>query len=141
MKVTVNVECSPEEARAFLGLPDVAPMQQALMKELEDRLRSNIQAMTPDAMLKTWLPTSMQNVEQAQKVFWGQIQQTMNGLASTTTKSISDEFHETLSQFTRGNSWKRIFAVGTVFRKQFASLSKLASLSWRLCQSDSGSKA
>ena len=87
-KVTVNVECSPEEARAFLGLPDVAPMQQALMAELEERLRSNIQAMTPDAMLKTWLPASMQNVEQAQKVFWGQIQQTMNGLASTTTNAM-----------------------------------------------------
>jgi hypothetical protein len=88
MKVTVNVECSPEEARAFLGLPDVTPMQQALMKELEDRLRSNIQAMTPDAMLKTWLPASLQNVEQAQKIFWSQIQQTMNGLAATTSNAM-----------------------------------------------------
>ena len=25
MKVTVNVECTPEEARTFLGLPDVQP--------------------------------------------------------------------------------------------------------------------
>jgi len=88
MKVTVNVECSPEEARAFLGLPDVAPMQQALMKDLEDRLRSNIQAMTPDTMLKTWLPASLQNVEQAQKIFWSQIQQTMSGLASTTANAM-----------------------------------------------------
>ncbi len=88
MKVTVNVECSPEEARAFLGLPDVAPMQQALMKELEDRLRSNIQAMTPDSMIKTWLPASLQNVEQAQKIFWSQIQQTMNGLATTTSNAM-----------------------------------------------------
>jgi hypothetical protein len=88
MKVTVNVECSPEEARAFLGLPDVAPMQKALMAEMEERLRTNIQAMTPDAMFKTWLPASLQNVEQAQKVFWSQIQQTMNGLASTTTNAM-----------------------------------------------------
>jgi hypothetical protein len=88
MKVTVNVECSPEEARAFLGLPDVAPMQQALMAELEQQLRSNIQSMTPDAMIRTWLPTSLQNVEQAQKVFWSQIQQTMTGLASTTATAM-----------------------------------------------------
>jgi hypothetical protein len=88
MKVTVNVECSPEEARTFLGLPDVAPMQQALMAELEQRLRSNIQAMTPETMIKTWLPASLQNVEQAQKVFWSQIQQTMNGLASTTATAM-----------------------------------------------------
>jgi hypothetical protein len=86
MKVTVNVECSPEEARAFLGLPDVAPMQQALMAELEQRLRASIQAMCPDA--KTWLPASLQNIEQAQKVFWSQLQQTVSGMAATTTNAM-----------------------------------------------------
>jgi hypothetical protein len=89
MKVTVNVECSPEEARAFLGLPDVAPMQQALMADLEERLRANIQAMNPETMIKTWLPASLQNVGQAQKMFWSQIQQTMTGLAATTTNAMT----------------------------------------------------
>ena len=89
MKVTFNVECSPEEARAFLGLPDVAPMQQALMGELEQRLRDNIGAMTPDNMLKTWMPAGMQNMEQAQKLFWSNIQQTMTGIAATTTGAMS----------------------------------------------------
>lgn len=28
MKVSVNVECTPEEARTFLGLPDLAPVHQ-----------------------------------------------------------------------------------------------------------------
>ncbi|WP_420846806.1 DUF6489 family protein [Microvirga tunisiensis] len=28
MKITMDVECTPEEARAFLGLPDVKPMQE-----------------------------------------------------------------------------------------------------------------
>ncbi|MFA5040454.1 MAG: DUF6489 family protein [Bdellovibrionales bacterium] len=88
MKVTVNVECSPEEARAFLGLPDVAPMQKAIMAELEERLRLNIQAMTPDAMFKMWLPTNLQNIEQAQKLFWSQLQQTFNGFASSTTDAM-----------------------------------------------------
>jgi hypothetical protein len=89
MKVTFNVECTPEEARAFLGLPDVAPMQQALMADLEQRLRDNIQAMTPDTMLKTWLPAGLQNMEQAQKLFWSQMQQTMTGIAATTSGAMS----------------------------------------------------
>lgn len=89
MKVTFNVECSPEEARAFLGLPDVAPMQQALMADLEQRLRDNIQGMTPDAMLKTWMPAGLQNIEQAQKLFWSQMQQTMTGIAATTTSAMN----------------------------------------------------
>ena len=88
MKVNFNVECSPEEARAFLGLPDVAPMQQALMADLEQRLRDNIQAMSPESMLKTWLPAGIQNVEQAQKMFWGQMQQTLSGIASTASGAM-----------------------------------------------------
>ena len=79
MKVTVNVECTPEEARAFMGLPDVQPMQEALMKQLQDQLSSNISNMKPEAMISTWLPASMQGAEQLQKMFWGQVQQTMAG--------------------------------------------------------------
>lgn len=88
MKVTFNVECTPEEARTFLGLPDVAPMQQALMADLEGRLRASMEAMTPENLVKTWLPASMQNVEQAQKLFWHNLQQTMTGIAATTTGAM-----------------------------------------------------
>jgi len=89
MKVTFNVECTPEEARSFLGLPDVAPMQQALMADLEEQLRANIASMTPDMMVKTWLPASLQNVEQAQKMFWSNLQQTMTGIAATTSNAMN----------------------------------------------------
>lgn len=34
MKVHVEVECSPEEARAFLGLPDVTQANEAYMEGL-----------------------------------------------------------------------------------------------------------
>ena len=37
MKVTVNVDCTPEEARAFIGLPNIAPLQERMMKEMEER--------------------------------------------------------------------------------------------------------
>ncbi len=89
MKVTFNIDCTPEEARAFLGLPDVAPMQQALMGELEDRLRATMGALSPEALVKTWMPASLQNVEQAQKVFWSQMQQTLSGMASSASGAMS----------------------------------------------------
>ena len=90
MKVTVNVECRPEEARAFMGLPDVQPMQQALMKDLEDRLRSNISALSPETMISTWLPASMQGAEQLQKMFWSQVQQTMSGLTNAASGAMTN---------------------------------------------------
>ena len=73
MKVTVDIDCTPEEARAFLGLPDVKPMQEALMAQLQERLSANISAMDPETMLKTWLPVGLQGIEQIQKFMWNQM--------------------------------------------------------------------
>jgi hypothetical protein len=69
MKVTIDIDCTPEEARAFLGLPDVKPMQEALLADLEAALRKNLQAMDPKTMLETWLPTALKGLEQWQELF------------------------------------------------------------------------
>ena len=73
MKIHVDIDCTPEEARAFLGLPDVAPIQEALMAELQKRMMANLQAMEPEQLLKTWLPAGLQGWEQLQKAFWTQM--------------------------------------------------------------------
>jgi hypothetical protein len=75
MKFTMNVDCTPEEARTFFGLPDVQPMQEAIMKELQERMQANIRAMDPQSMMQQWFPLGMQNLEQFQKIFWGQMGQ------------------------------------------------------------------
>ena len=76
MKVNVEVTCTPEEARAFFGLPDLKPMQERILKEIEDRMRQGLGAMSPEAVFKTWIPASMQGVEQMQQMqqaFWSQL--------------------------------------------------------------------
>jgi hypothetical protein len=73
MKITMDVECTPEEARAFLGLPDVKPMQEQLMRELQERMAANIRAMEPEALLKTWLPVTLKGFEQIQEMFMAQM--------------------------------------------------------------------
>ena len=73
MKITMDVECTPEEARAFLGLPDVKPMQEQLMREVQDRMTANIRAMEPEAMLRTWLPATLKGFEQMQEIFMSQM--------------------------------------------------------------------
>ena len=64
MKFQIEIDCTPEEARQFLGLPDVVPMQEALMQQLQDRLS--------EALLKAWLPAGVQGLDQMQKAFWSQ---------------------------------------------------------------------
>ncbi|NDE91131.1 MAG: hypothetical protein EB059_08375 [Alphaproteobacteria bacterium] len=76
MKFTVNMECSPEEARTFFGLPDVQPMQQALMKEVQERMMQGMKNMEPDALMQQWLPMSMKAFDQFQNMFWSSMQNT-----------------------------------------------------------------
>ena len=86
MKVTINVDCTPEEARIFLGLPDVQPMQRVLMAQLQERMSSNLAAMDPEQMMKTWLPLGMQNLEQIQRFFWAQMGRSATGGDDTKAK-------------------------------------------------------
>lgn len=74
MKITVNVECTPEEARAFMGLPDVAPIQQAMLREIEDQMRTGLNSLTPESILKTWLPLSVDGMGTVQKMIFDQMQ-------------------------------------------------------------------
>ena len=47
MKVTVDVECTPAEARAFMGLPDVEPLNDFLVEQMKSRMAQNIHSMQP----------------------------------------------------------------------------------------------
>lgn len=69
MKITVDVDCTPEEARTFLGLPDVKPMQDQLMQEMQEQLSSTLRAMQPDEMLRVWLPANLKGMEQMYDAF------------------------------------------------------------------------
>jgi len=69
MKVHIDIDCTPEEARSFFGLPDVVPLQTAMMKEIEERMRTALRSTDPEVLFKTWLPASLQGWEQLQ-AFW-----------------------------------------------------------------------
>jgi hypothetical protein len=73
MKIKLDIDCTPEEVREFFGLPRVKPVQEELLKEVQERLRANIKAMDPEAMLKTWLPATMQGFERLQEMFLQQM--------------------------------------------------------------------
>ena len=55
MKITIEIDCTPVEARQLAGLPDVQPLQERLMAELEAKMREAADKMTPDALLRQWI--------------------------------------------------------------------------------------
>jgi Family of unknown function (DUF6489) len=73
MKVKIDIDCTPLEARGFFGLPDIEPMQKVLIAEMEERMRAALAAMDPEAMFKIWLPAGVQGWEQFQQMFWSQL--------------------------------------------------------------------
>ena len=70
MKVTIEIDCTAEEARTFFGLPDVQPMQARLMKDVEAQLKANVQDMDPEKALQSWFSFGGQGLEHLQKAFW-----------------------------------------------------------------------
>ena len=76
MKLKFDIECTPEELRGFFGLPEVKPMQDRLMAELEEKMRANLKALDPEMMIKTWLPVGLKGFEQLQEMFFSQMGRT-----------------------------------------------------------------
>ena len=94
MKVEIEIECTPEEARRFLGLPDVQPMQLAMVEEMRRRMMANLEAMEPETLMRTWLPVGLQGLENVQKIFWTQLNKAMTesqGAAKAKPKAKSDD--------------------------------------------------
>jgi hypothetical protein len=73
MKLKFDMDCTPDELRGFFGLPEVKPMQDRLMAAVEERLRANLHALDPEAMLKAWMPAGIKGFEQLQEMFFAQM--------------------------------------------------------------------
>ena len=52
MKFTINIDCTPQEARAFLGLPDIETFQKSMMEKAQDRMEQQIQDLDAEALMK-----------------------------------------------------------------------------------------
>ncbi|AHK80303.1 MULTISPECIES: DUF6489 family protein [Ectothiorhodospira] len=70
MKINVEVDATPEEIRAFLGLPDVAPLQKEMMEDVAKRMREGQQGYESLAMMQPLMQSGVANMDAMQKLFW-----------------------------------------------------------------------
>ena len=78
MKISIDIECSPEEARAFLGMPDVAPLNDMIVSEMTRRARDNLDTLAdPELLVKQWLEMSGKGLD----AFQGLMGAAMSGAA------------------------------------------------------------
>lgn len=56
MEFKVNVDCTPEEARTFLGLPDLKPIHDAYIGAVMDAMKGATSVEQMEAMFKQLSP-------------------------------------------------------------------------------------
>lgn len=54
MKLNITIDCTPAEARAFLGLPDVEAFNAEIMKVMSERIIHNMSQTSPEEIFKLW---------------------------------------------------------------------------------------
>lgn len=68
MNISINVDCSPEEARRFMGLPDLGPVHDVYLDKIKDAMANGISPDTVESLMKNWSPMG-----EASMTFWRQI--------------------------------------------------------------------
>ncbi|HEX8485156.1 DUF6489 family protein [Sphingomonas sp.] len=56
MKVTIEVDCTPEEARRAMGLPDLTPVHDRYVAMMTETMESGIKPELLESMMRNWAP-------------------------------------------------------------------------------------
>jgi len=83
MKITIDIDCSPAEAREYMGLPDVRPLHDLFMENMTEKMSSGLSADDMEKMFKLWMTPAFKgpdfmasskdlgkNMEALQNMFW-----------------------------------------------------------------------
>lgn len=56
MKVTIEIDCTPEEARRAMGLPDIDALRDGYLAQLAAMGEGSFRPELAEAMMKGWAP-------------------------------------------------------------------------------------
>jgi hypothetical protein len=74
MKVTFDIDCTPEEARRFLGFPDLSPVHDAYVEKMRSAVTEGFTGEMMGEMMKSWAP-----MNEAGLGLWKQMLEQMAG--------------------------------------------------------------
>ena len=74
MKISVDVDCTPEEARRFMGLPDLTPVHDADVEKMQKAVTEGVSPEMFGEMMKAWGP-----MNEAGMNMWRQMLDQMGG--------------------------------------------------------------
>lgn len=86
MKIRIDIDCTPIEARTFFGLPNFEPMQDALVQKMHQRLDKKIDELDEEALMRLWLPGGLNGLGEMQERFFSQFLSGMTAAAGRDQK-------------------------------------------------------
>jgi len=87
MKVTFNIDCTPEEARRFLGLPDVTPVHAVMVDQMKQAAAKALPYLDPESMAKLWFPMGSDVFQEFQQGLWAAATGATSGRHDTDNKT------------------------------------------------------
>ena len=73
MKVTFNIDCTPAEARAFFGLPDLTPVHDIFLDKMKTTMTEGVTPADLEKLTRSWMPGISDGFEQWQKMLMAAI--------------------------------------------------------------------
>ena len=74
MKINIEIDCTPEEARRVMGLPDLTPLHDRYVAAMGDMMDPKAHPELIEQMMRSWAPMG-----EGAMTFWRRIFETGNG--------------------------------------------------------------
>ena len=69
MRLTINIDCTPDEARSFFGMPNVAPLNDMVVTEMTRRAKENLDTLAdPERFMTQMMMMGGKGLEQFQNL-------------------------------------------------------------------------
>jgi hypothetical protein len=69
MKINVEVDCTPEEARRFMGLPDFTPVHEKYVGNILESMEKGVNPEMLETMMRSWAPMGEAGMNMWRKIF------------------------------------------------------------------------
>ena len=69
MKLNVEVDCTPEEARRAVGLPDLAPIHERYIAMMLETMGGAVNPEMLETMMKSWAPMGEASLTMWRRLF------------------------------------------------------------------------
>ena len=69
MKITVDVDCTPEEARRFMGLPDLTPIHDKYLASMVETMDKGMAPEMMEGFIRSWAPMGEAGMAMWRKLF------------------------------------------------------------------------